>query len=338
MSDVNAADTLGLRGTYFDPLWRIRVELTPLERELLRSPWVRRLQFIAHAGAVSIATTQTYSRLEHSLGVFALTAHFTPHDEAARASALLHDVGHLALSHTFEGLRGMDHHALGHDRIMSMDGLLRRHGLTGPQLIAIDDEARHTGYRKPDEMLGIDHLDSFVRSGQANGRTITSPPLLLEKLRLTNGVVDTDVATARELIRLIVAEARAQRSSVNVVCSAVLRSFTQTLIEAHDDQTVATWTDHEYWSVLLNDPTVGDSAADFRRAPHEWKATQVAVDRAAQRPAASGISFSITKSYLALPTVNGAPPIDLRDVTALADSLPLHFEIHRSGATREPTS
>jgi hypothetical protein len=27
----DAADTLGIDGTYFDPLWRIRVNLTPLE-------------------------------------------------------------------------------------------------------------------------------------------------------------------------------------------------------------------------------------------------------------------------------------------------------------------
>jgi len=330
MSDVDAADTLGLGGTYFDPLWRIRVDLTPLECELLRSPWVRRLQFISHAGAVSVATTQTYSRLEHSLGVFALVAYFTPHDVAARASAPLHDIGHLPLSHTFEGLHGLDHHALGRVRIMSMDGVLRRHGLTAAQVIAIDDRARESGRCGPDEKLGIDHLDSFVRSGQANGRTVTSPPLLLENLRLTNGTVNTDADTARELVRLIVAEARAQRSPVNVVCSAVLRSFTQALLEAHDDQAVTTWTDEEYWSALLNDPGVGDAAADFRRAPHEWIATQVPVNSAAQRPAASGISFSITKSYLALPTVDGARPTDLVEVTALADSLPLHFEIRRS--------
>ncbi len=64
-----AVDTLGNDGVYFDPLSRIEVRLTATEQRLLRTWPVRRLAFIAHAGAASITTVQTYSRLEHSLGV-----------------------------------------------------------------------------------------------------------------------------------------------------------------------------------------------------------------------------------------------------------------------------
>jgi len=106
-------DVLGTEGSYVDPLWRITVELTPLERDLLRSWWVRRLGFIAHAGAAVISTNQSYSRLEHSLGLLSLVAHFTPDDRVARAAALVHDIGHLPFSHTFEGVDGLNHHALG---------------------------------------------------------------------------------------------------------------------------------------------------------------------------------------------------------------------------------
>src|SRR5690625_1373094 len=96
----DAADTLGIGGSWFDPLWRVPVELSPLERALLDSWPVRRLGMVAHAGAAALTTTQTYSRLEHSLGVLALVAHFAPQDALARATALLHDVGHLPFSHT----------------------------------------------------------------------------------------------------------------------------------------------------------------------------------------------------------------------------------------------
>ncbi len=52
-----AADVLGEGGTYWDPLWRVGVVLTPLERDLLRCWPVRRLAFIAYAGASSMVTT-----------------------------------------------------------------------------------------------------------------------------------------------------------------------------------------------------------------------------------------------------------------------------------------
>jgi len=127
--DSDVADVLGIGGIYRDPLWRVTVELTPLEQELLRSWWVRRLAFVAHAGAAAMTTVQTYSRLEHSLGVLALVAHFDPGDACTRAAALLHDIGHLPMSHTFEGVAGLDHHQLGATRIAELAPLLERHGI-----------------------------------------------------------------------------------------------------------------------------------------------------------------------------------------------------------------
>ncbi|WP_461143539.1 HD domain-containing protein [Salinifilum aidingensis] len=132
------ADVLGTGGVYRDPLWRVTVQLSDLEQELLRSWWVRRLGFVSHAGAASIATTQSYTRLEHSLGLLALTAHFAPDDAPARAAALLHDVGHLPLSHTFEGVVGLEHHQLGAQRIGELAGVLAAHGLDPEEVIAVE--------------------------------------------------------------------------------------------------------------------------------------------------------------------------------------------------------
>lgn len=79
-------DVLGCGGANPDPLWRIRVQLTGLERELMACWPVRRLAHVAHAGVAAALSTQTCSRLEHSLGLLALVAHFTPEDRVTRAN------------------------------------------------------------------------------------------------------------------------------------------------------------------------------------------------------------------------------------------------------------
>lgn len=60
-----------------------------------------------------------YPLIEHTLGVLALVAHFRPEDELLRVAALLHDIGHLPLSHTLEGVAGLDHHAIGVQLVQS---------------------------------------------------------------------------------------------------------------------------------------------------------------------------------------------------------------------------
>lgn len=333
MALKDAADTLGLDGCYVDPLWRVRVELTPLERDLLRSWWVRRLAFVAHAGAASITTTQSYSRLEHSLGVLALVVHFAPEDTVARAAALLHDVGHLPFSHTPEGLAGLDHHALGHRRITELGPVLARHGLSAAQVMAVDAGANPSCLRGARGRLTLDHLDSFLRSGQAHGRTHTAPAAMLRLLRLVDGGVDTDADTAHELTGLIAAEAWSQRSRANVTAAAVIRHLTSLLLARVQPDTVAAMTDDELWWALLHDPETSSAARRFRRAPHEWVAEPLEQAAGAPSPpgmllsrdGASGISHDVRRSYLDLPTVDGRTPPRPAEIDALAKALPLRY-------------
>jgi hypothetical protein len=264
------ADTLGLDGRWFDPVWRIEVELTPLELELLDTWWVRRLAFIAHAGIASFTTTQSYTRIEHSLGVLALTAHFAPDDRAARATALLHDIGHLPFSHTLEGIAGLDHHTIGRERITELEPLLRRHGLDAAEVIAIDEGTRPSPLTNASGALKLDHLDSFLRSGQAHGRTRTPPREMLERLRLVDGAVDTDATTAHELTDLIAAEARHQRAPSNIVPIAVLKHLVTAILEngsAFDAEHLALMTDGELWAALLADPATRDANPGAAGAP-----------------------------------------------------------------------
>lgn len=321
------ADTLGADGLWVDPLWRIEVALTPLERELLRTWWVRRLAFVSHAGAASITTTQTYSRLEHSLGVLALAAHFAPADHEARAAALLHDVGHLPFSHTLEGIAGLDHHSLGTERIRELGPVLERHGTSAERVIALDAGSLPSPLQASSGAMKLDHLDSFVRSGQAHGRTVIAAPELLSRCRLRDGGVDTDRTTADELVRLVVAEARAQRAAPNVVPIAVLRDLvTRALASpgpAFGPEELTTMTDGDLWSALLTCEETRESTMLLRGDPAAWRLSE-----GPDCEDGEVLRHSIVRGYLSLPTVDGALLAD-PEIDELQTALPLHHRITR---------
>lgn len=319
------ADTLGADGVWVDPLWRIEVALTPLERELLRTWWVRRLAFVAHAGAASITTTQTYSRLEHSLGVLALVAHFAPDDHEARAAALLHDVGHLPFSHTLEGIAGLDHHRLGTERIRELGPVLGRHGTSAARVIGLDSGSLPSPLRASSGAMKLDHLDSFVRSGQAHGRTVVAAPELLSRCRLRDGGVGTDRTTADELVRLVVAEARAQRAAPNVVPIAVLRDLVTRALRPPDAvfgvEELMTMTDGDLWSALLTCERTRDRTMLLRRDPAAWRLSEGPDDEEGEV-----LAHSIVRGYLSLPTVDGATITD-QEVDELEKALPVHHRV-----------
>ncbi len=315
----DAVDTLGHDGVWFDPLWRVEVALTPTERGLLSSWPLRRLAFVAHAGAASITTTQAYSRLEHSLGVLALVAHFAPDDHDARTTALLHDVGHLPFSHTLEGIAGLEHHTLGRAAVRS---LAADHPIDAERVVAIDD-GRVTSVLTPSHGgLKLDHLDSFLRSGQAHGRTTTPPHELLRRLRLVDGAVDADPDDAAELVDLAVREARAQRSTANLVPVTVLRALVSRAVTdgALDDTGLAAATDDELWAVLATHPSTASEALALRRHPERWRL------RVGRTSGVGVYRHVVRRSYLDLPTADGRPVHDPR-VDELQASLPYEVAV-----------
>lgn len=329
-----AADTLGIDGTYYDPLWRITVELSPAEKALLAAWPVRRLGSIAHAGAAALSTTQTYSRLEHSLGVLALVTHFAPEDRLARATALLHDVGHLPFSHTLEGIGDLDHHSLGRSVVRSLAPLLEAHDLDAEDVIAVDEGRLASPLTSRSGGLKLDHLDSFLRSGQAHGRTRSLPSTLLERLRLRDGTVDTDEETALEIERLVLCEARAQRSPANIVPVAVLRHLVTVGLSGSSPDLrldeLPVMTDDELLVALRSFPSTAAEAETFRRHPLEWEllTEDDSLGAAADVTDQATLEHRITRAYLTFPTVDG----ELRDSAEADDlrqALPVEFRLRR---------
>ncbi|MEK6312093.1 MAG: HD domain-containing protein [Curtobacterium sp.] len=315
----DAVDTLGHDGVWFDPLWRVEVALTRTERALLTAWPVRRLAFVAHAGAASITTTQAYSRLEHSLGVLALVAHFAPDDHDARVTALLHDVGHLPFSHTLEGIAGLEHHTLGRAAVRA---LAEEHPIDAERVIAIDDGRVPSVLTPAHGGLKLDHLDSFLRSGQVHGRTTTPPHELLRRLRLAHGAVDADPDDAAELVDLAVREARAQRSTANLVPVTVLRALVSRAVAGGllDERQLAAATDDELWALLATDPSTAAEARTLRRHPERWRL------RVGRTSGVGVYRHVVRRSYLDLPTADGRRLHD-PSVDELQGSLPYEVAV-----------
>ncbi len=316
---TEVADVLGADGAYRDPVWQVGVELTGVEQALLRTWPVRRLAFVAHAGASSISTTQRSTRLEHSLGLLALVAHFAPLDHLARAGALLHDVGHLPLSHTVEGVAGLDHHHLGAARTRELGPVLAAHGLDAEDVLAVVDGRRASVLSGAPGRAKLDHLDSWVRSAHAHGRTRRPPPEVLARLAVVDGCVSTDPATAEHLVELVVAEARRHTAAVNVVPTAVVRHLAAVLLDAAPPERVAqvaVTTDEELWGLLLTDPATARATRALRADPAAWR---LADPEAAGSGGSTGIPFTLQRLYLDLPLVDGTPmPPDHPALAALA--------------------
>lgn len=337
------ADTLGLDGVYDDPMWRRRVNLTELEQDLLRCWWVRRLAFVAHAGAASLTSTQSYSRLEHSLGLLTLVASLDPDDELARAAALVHDLGHLPFSHTFEGVAGLDHHQIGRDRLTLLSPIFAAHALDVDVVIDVVEGRRLSALHGPTGALRLDHLESWVRSGHAHGRTREPPAATLPRLRLHDGAVDTDAATAAYLVELAVGEALWRTSTPNVVATGFVRRLSATVLgdlDADGQRHIATLTDHEFWALLLTHPSTARAAHAFQRDPRAWVSTALDVASSqdghrSDRREADDIEFDVGRLYLDLPLVDGKPLSDHKHRAAVADLPRLHL-IRRTGPLMDP--
>lgn len=190
---------------FSEPLYPL-VTPNKLEIELVKSKPLRRLKQLAHFGAGSFISPVIHSRFEHTVGVWKLTALYFPEDIELRIAALLHDIGHLPFSHAVENTLGFDHHQLTEQYILEdeISSVLRNFKIDPNKIIEIlDKPSAITGQ---DNILGIDHLDSFFRDTYMSGTLEILPRHLLDKIRCTPKGIDTDSETGHYLLRLILSD------------------------------------------------------------------------------------------------------------------------------------
>jgi HD superfamily phosphohydrolase len=292
----------------WEPLWGIRVSLTPCERALLQTPALRRLRFVHHFGAAGLLLPPHYSRLEHILGVFALTAHFCPDDEPLRLAALLHDVGHAPFSHAAEAIPGVDHHVFGRRLIAGepIVGILRQHG---PEAIIGLIEGRPPNpVRINNGRLHLDHLDFFVRDPFYCGLHVPAPADILARLWLDGPNVATDLAMGEHLARRIALEARLFLTPADLGASAVvgrllIRAAERGII---DPQQLIKMTDGEVLEAVARsgDWELCDLLDLVRFRSHAIQVRRLA---AGESPPEGALIVDRHKLYLAQPLVDGRP-------------------------------
>ncbi|MDO3410817.1 HD domain-containing protein [Saccharibacillus sp. CPCC 101409] len=304
-------------GTLRDPLWGQTVEPTPTERRLLGTRALRRLHHVRHAGPAALLTQHTSTRLQHTLGVFTLIAHFSPDWPELRAAALLHDIGHGPFSHALEGIEGFDHHNRANDELASgeidsaLDGLDRR------QVFALIEGDIPSPLRNKERILHADHLDSWVRSAAAFGILPKPASELLGGFRLNGPHLEADEETAELTLKLILHEAHYHASTANIGPVAVLRAAAERLIAAGglEAAELGRLTDLELTGLLLRHPATSEEMQRLL-----YRADLLNVARAEEAAPDTAYRHSLRKLYLALPLIaGGQPPETLPSYPLLAD-------------------
>ncbi|WP_248928772.1 HD domain-containing protein [Paenibacillus hamazuiensis] len=290
-------------GRLFEPLYRLETQPHPLEAELLATPALRRLKLLHHYGAGSLCTPVVHSRLEHTMGVWALTAHFFPRDLELRLAALLHDAGHLPFSHAVEKPLGVSHHALTEAIIAEGEvaRLLRKYGFRPERII--DLLGQDTPLTSRTTQLGLDHMDSFLRDTEAAGLSRMAPADIVRRARIHGCGVSTDEPAALALMDAILADHRLFLSPLLLAMDAFLAEAALAHAQAVPDfaSAISAMTDYELLAALESSPV--QAARDkFRvlvRQPHRIRTSGVPFD--------GSFRVEVRKVYDKLPWIDGKP-------------------------------
>jgi len=303
----------------YEPLWRLPIRLFDAEKALLRTIKVRRLHFVRHGGAFFINSHHTYSRLQHTLGVFALVAYFEPDNRALRAAALLHDIGHAPFSHTLESLEGVDHHPWTREAVFSEEivNILSQANLHTDQVMNFIDGSQRSLLRNRDGILHADHLDSWVRSAFVGGYMSLSTGELLNEIHYKEGNLLFTPEAGKRVVELIWEEARMHASPANIGVNAIMRKLVRRLISngALEVARLPSMTDAQIEQLLCSS---GETKEEYEKLLMEsWR---IRVTR--EEPAVAAETAILSKLYLAMPLIGDVSIAETsQDIAATMEEL-----------------
>jgi HD superfamily phosphohydrolase len=290
-------------GRIWEPLYQWEKKLLPVEIELFQSPQVRRLKFLHHFGASALFSPIIHSRFEHTIGVWSLMANFFPNEPLLRVAALLHDVGHLPFSHAVERTLGFDHHAHT-ERLIGSGSIARiliKHAISPESIIAILSQDSPLTNKTP--ILGLDHLDSFLRDTHAAGFVNTPPHELVRRIRFRGDFIETDSETAQAIVAATVEDHRLFLNPEFLAMDALLAKAVTLHCEAHPGtkERICDMVDHELIYELQNSKADGAKGimSVILHEPHHIQIHQV--------PAPGSIQVQIQKLYKKQPLIGELP-------------------------------
>jgi len=150
-------------------------------RAIYESPQFQRLRHTKQLGQTHlIFPGGAHSRLEHSLGAFALTKDLlgTWHRLGLASMAdvvgvsvfaLVHDIGHFPFSHTLEPILESDHHEHGKEIVRGMSEALARCGTSVETVVGCWDGTHPLACAVSDRHLGTEKIDYLRRDAHHTG-------------------------------------------------------------------------------------------------------------------------------------------------------------------------
>lgn len=280
------------------------IEPHPWEEALFKSKPVRRLKHLSHFGGASFLSPVVHSRYEHTVGVWKLTARYFPDNAELRAAALLHDIGHLPFSHAIEEALGFNHHRLTEQYILEheVSAILQKANIDSKKVVNLLNQP--TAITGTGNILGLDHLDSFLRDTYMAGKISRLPRDLLGDIHCNSDGIETTLDTGNYLLQLILEDHKLFLSPTMVAVDRLLAEAVELhwgKITDRNREEFAQMTDADVLAILAASPST--EARELLHIIHyEPHRIKINSDKTG-----NGYPIGIRKIYSKVPLYSGSP-------------------------------
>lgn len=206
---------------YFDPIYRWKIKLGDCEKEIVNTRIFKKLHHIFHVGLYAFISPLRHTRFEHSLGVFSLTKYFGFKKEICIA-ALLHDIGHIAFSHSVEKVFGDGLHQKLTKKIIlkgKIAKIIKNYGFHPKEIFEL---TKKWPLESKEGIINLDHLDSFLRDTYFMGIHKTTARNLIKYIKVRDGRILTESKkVAKEIMRLCLKDNERLASNEAIACNCL---------------------------------------------------------------------------------------------------------------------